>query len=273
MTKRTCAGGAGSPRFFSILGYDPGMRVLFAALGLLAALCLATDASLAQSRARIFDVELGSPVSDLPADEWVDPACGTDGGPPSIVLDGFEDFARCPVEEGTGLREIWFIYDDEWEYIARAWGDPVEIRSYSANVFYAQPIITSLMVDDAGLVQGYRVITDPRAPVEVRMEASLLYLVFKGLFSQAPWQCVDLPPEEREHPIEGQFIKASCEMVSDRLFVKLEGRHLLKPGQDVREVPRPQSQARGDFESSARLEVYSVDAVRDAPCCRASALP
>jgi len=241
--------------------------------GLIVAGGLAADTAVAQSHARVFDVELGGPVSALPADEWVDPSCGTDGGPPSIVLEGFSDFARCPVEARTGLREIWFIYDDEWEYIARAYRDPTEILSYSANVFFAQPIITSLMVDDAGLVQGYRVITDPRAPIEVRMEASLLYMIFRGQFTEAPWQCTDLPREEREHPIDGRFLKASCEMVSEKHFVAVEGRHLLKPGQDVREVPRSLTQARGDFESSARLEVYSIDAVRDAPCCRASASP
>ena len=232
-----------------------------------------TDGPLAQSRARIFDVELGSPVSALPSDEWVDPACGTNGGPPSLKLDSFENFARCPAEEETGLREIWFIYDDEWEYIARAYRDPTEIRSYSANVFYQQPIITSLLVDDGGLVQGYRVITDPRAPIDVRSEAFILYGIFKGLFNDAPWQCTDLPRDERERPIKGKFIKATCVMVSDQYFIRVEGRHLRKPGQDVRVNPRVLSLAAGDFESSTRLEVYNINAVRGAPCCPASARP
>ena len=249
------------------------MRILPAVLGCFVAVWLATDGSLAQSRARIFDVELGSPVSALPSDEWVDPACGTSGGPPSLELESFEVFARCTVEEQTGLREIWFIYDDEWEYIARAYRDPAEIRSYSENVFFQQPIITSLLVDDGGLVQGYRVITDPRAPIEVRIEAYILYGIFKGLFSDAPWQCTDLPREERERPLEGTFLKVSCEMASDQYFIKLEGRHLLKPGQDVGDVPRFLDQAAGYFESSARLDVYNVVAVKDAPCCRASARP
>ena len=249
------------------------VRILPAVLGCFVAVWLATHESLAQSRARILDVKLGTPVSALPSDEWVDPACGTNGGPPSRELESFEDFARCPVEEQTGLREIWFIYDDEWEYVARAYRDPQEIRRYSANVFYQQPIITSLLVDDGGLVQGYRVITDPRAPIEVRIEAYILYGIFKGLFSDAPWQCTDLARDERERPIEGDILKVSCEMASHQYFIKLEGRHLLKPGQDVRDVPRSFDQAAGDFESSARLDVYNVDTVKDAPCCRAYARP
>jgi hypothetical protein len=187
-----------------------------------------------------------------------------------VVLQGFEDFARCPVEQRTGLREIWFIYDDEWEYIARAHRDPIEIAQYSENTLYQQPIITSILVDDAGLVQGYRVITDPKAPNDVRRDAYLLYAIFKGQFTDAPWQCTDLPPDERERPLGGVFLKASCVMVSEHQFVRLEARRLLKPGQDLREIPRLRDQAVGDFESAVRLEVYNLAAVRDAPCCRAS---
>ena len=69
-------------------------------------------------------------------------------GTPSLRLESFADFALCRTEARTGLHEVWFIYDDEWEYIARAYGDDEEIRRFSANVLYAQPIITSLLIDD-----------------------------------------------------------------------------------------------------------------------------
>ncbi len=238
------------------------------AFALAIAFSMTAPNSLAQSRARIFDIGLGGPVSSLPADQWVEPACGTNGGPPSLRLERFEDFVRCPVEEATGLREIWFIYDDEWEYIARAYGDPAEIGRYSANVFYGQPIITSLLVDAGGLVQGYRVITDPRAPTEVRLLASALAIIFKALFKDAPWQCEDLPREEREQSVEGAFLKEDCAMLSADRLVRLQGRLLRKPGQgDFQVAPE------GYFESSTRLEVYNADAVRDAPCCQAFARP
>ena len=243
------------------------------AFALAIAFSMTAPNSLAQSRARIFDIELGGPVSSLPADQWVEPACGTNGGPPSLRLERFEDFVRCPVEEATGLREIWFIYDDEWEYIARAYADPDdeaggEIGRYSANVFYGQPIMTSLLVDAGGLVQGYRVVTDPRAPTEVRLLASALEIIFKALFQDAAWQCEDLPPEEREQSVDGAFLKEDCAMLSADRLVRLQGRLLRKPGQgDFQVAPE------GYFESSARLEVYNADAVRDAPCCQAFARP
>lgn len=246
------------------------MRLRFSALALASAIAVAMTApnALAQSRARIFGVELGSTVNALPADQWVEPACGTNGGPPSLRLERFEDFGRCPVEAATGLREIWFIYDDEWEYVARAYRDPVEIKSYSANVFYGQPIITSLLVDDGGLVQGYRVVTDPRAPTAERLTAYQLHATFKTLFNGARWRCVALAREEREDPVEGVFLKEDCVMALGERLIRLEGRHLRKAGQADFAIP-----PEGYFDSSARLEVYNLDAVRDAPCCRASAPP
>jgi hypothetical protein len=247
---------------------DKAMKLVLSAGLTVVGVLAFDDVSSAQSRARIMQVEFGTHVSELPIDEWVDPSCGTNGGPPSIELESFDEFALCPTEATTALREIWFIYDDEWEYIARAYGDPIEILSYSANMFFQQPIITSLLVDDAGLVQGYRIITDPETPNEVRREAYTLYGVFKGLFADAPWQCEDLPPSGRETPVEGSFLKTDCVMVSDERFVKLEARLLRKPGQNPREYAGFRSQTESFFESSVRLEVYSTEAVRHAPCCQ-----
>jgi hypothetical protein len=243
-----------------------------AAAGLLTALlaCLmAADPGFAQSRTRIWDVELGTPVAALPTEEFVDPSCGTNGGPPSLRLESFADFARCRAEPTTGLHEVWFIYDNEWEYIARAQRDDAAIATYSANTFYAQPIVTSYLVDDAGVVEGFRVFTDPRAPDDVRLHAYVLGGIFKTFFSTAAWTCSDLPAENGERPLEGLLLKQSCFSLDGDRLLKVETRHRYKPGQDLGVVPRDIIQAEGDFESSASLEVYRVDAVRGAPCCQA----
>jgi hypothetical protein len=237
-------------------------------LGIASLLFLAPQPALAQSTARIFNVELGIPVNELPSDQWVNPACGTNGGPPSIELERFEDYERCPVEPETGLREVWFIYDNEWEYIARAYRDPVEIARFSANVFYGQPIITSLMIDEEGLVQGYRVITDPKAPDEVRLEAYSLFGIFKSMYGGGSWQCEDLPPAERESPVEGVFVKSRCIMASERQFVRIEAHLLRKPGQDYY-----LNRLQGYFEAFTRLEVYGAGAVSGQICCPASPPP
>src|SRR5260370_37511415 len=69
-------------------------------------------------RLEIWDLQLGAQADQLP-DEFVDYACGTNGGPPAAPLNGFAEFRRCRAEP-SGLREVYFRYDDELEYLAKA---------------------------------------------------------------------------------------------------------------------------------------------------------
>src|SRR5689334_10244171 len=76
-------------------------RALLSAALTAAGLALAAGPVAAQQPApKIWDVKLGTPVAGLPLAEFVDPACGTNGGPPSRVLKSFADFALCPAEKG-----------------------------------------------------------------------------------------------------------------------------------------------------------------------------
>jgi hypothetical protein len=62
----------------------------------LAAWLAASPARTQELATKIWDIKLGTPVAALPLDQFVDPACGTNGGPPSRVLARFADFALCP---------------------------------------------------------------------------------------------------------------------------------------------------------------------------------
>ncbi len=71
-------------------------------------------------RATVWNLQLGRPISAQPsAGEFRAFACGSNGGPPRQQLSGWSDLGRCRTE-ATGLREVYFEYDDEYEYIARA---------------------------------------------------------------------------------------------------------------------------------------------------------
>jgi hypothetical protein len=202
---------------------------------------------------RIWDVTPGTPVGELPEEEFVDPACGTNGGPPGLRIASFEDFARCR-PEASGLREIWFRYDDEMEYVARARRSEIMVRQYQANALAGQPIITSLLIDDAGLVQGYRVVNDPRAEARNRIAAFGLADIFKGM-AMAGLECIDLPPAEGERPIDDLLVKENCEAKSGGLVTRVEARRYYKPGQFAVD-PNDNRLTENLFESSARLEVY-----------------
>ena len=86
-----------------------------------------------------------------------------------------------PGEKSTGLREIWFRYDDEMEYVGRARRSDILIRQYQANSLAGQPIITSLLIDDTGRVQGYRIVNDPRVEGRTRIAAYGIADLFKGM--------------------------------------------------------------------------------------------
>ena len=203
---------------------------------------------------KIWDIQLGIPVSALPLKDFVDPACGTNGGPPARILKGFEEFAVCPVEQSTGLREVWFRYDDEMEYVARARRSGALIQQYQANSLAGQPIITSLLIDDAGLVQGYRIVNDPRVEGGTRIAAFGIADLFKGMAGMG-MPCTDLPPAEGERPIDDIFVKEICELKTDDKVTRVESRRYYKPGQFAVD-PNENRLTENLFESSARLEVY-----------------
>jgi hypothetical protein len=223
-----------------------------AAIGFLA---LASAMAQAQTPApKIWDLKLGMPVSELPLNDFVDPACGTNGGPPARVLKSFADFALCPRERTTGLHEVWFRYDDEMEYVARARRSDIMIRQYQANSLAGQPIITSLLIDDAGLVQGYRVVNDPRAEGDTRLNAFGLADLFKGIAGLG-LACTDLPPAEGERSIDDVFVKEICEKIEGGKVFRIEARHYYKAGQYAVD-PNENRLTENEFESSARIEVY-----------------
>jgi hypothetical protein len=230
-------------------------------LTLAAIIALGAGGALAQELAtKIWDIKLGTPVAQLPLDQFVDPACGTNGGPPSRVLKSFADFALCPLDKATGLHEVWFRYDDEMEYIARARRSEVMIRLYQANVLGGQPIITSLLIDSAGLVQGYRIVNDPRAAGSLREEAYGLADMFKGMVDPG-LDCTDLPPAPGERPIDDFFVKQTCEAKAGGQVTRIEARRYYKPGQYLVD-PNDNRITENEFESSARLEVFRPPAER-----------
>jgi hypothetical protein len=206
------------------------------------------------SAPKIWDIKLGTPIAALPLDHFVDPACGTNGGPPARVLARFADFSQCAIERSTGLREVWFRYDDEMEYVARARRSEVMIKQYRANSLAGQPIVTSLLIDADGHVQGYRIVNDPRVESQTRIAAFGIADVLKGVAGLG-LNCTDLPLADGERPIEDWYIKQICEKAVNGLVTKVEARRYYKPGQFAVD-PNDNRLTENQFESSARLEVY-----------------
>jgi hypothetical protein len=204
-------------------------------------------------RLEIWDIAFGARVEQLP-DEFVDHACGTNGGPPSAPLGGFADFRRCRAEP-SGLREVYFRYDDELEYWAKANNIADQMEQFSGTKAYGYPIIASVLIDSAGVVAGIRMVSDPRDTSQNRDEAYFLRNFLTARFGRDSWRCEDLPLDNGETSVDGVFVKQSCRKEIDALTsATLNTRYLRKAGQS-RFDPRTGRETAGQYESTVRFEL------------------
>jgi hypothetical protein len=205
----------------------------------------------------IWAVPLGQPVTDVPDNVAAIIACGTNGGPMSMELKSFADWAQCP-PEASGLHEVAFTYDDEKDYIARAL--ELEYRALAGGTsMYAHPVIVSILVDDQGISQGIRVVTDDRASDADRHLAVVLSKNLQARFS--PWRlnCQDIPMKEGEQRVGDAFIHQICRGTNpdgSGQSLLIEGSYLRKKGQEGLSIDTQQVN-KGYYESKTRMELVN----------------
>lgn len=207
--------------------------------------------ALAQTSPKLWDIPLGTPITAL-GPEFVEPACGTNGGPAGAVLESFADFAHC-ASDASGLHEVWFRYDDVLEYMALAYRNPVAAMQHRRTAVNGLPAIMSLLADDTGAIRGYRIFTDPRAAERERYDAHVVAATFRALFG-TDWTCTDLPRLPGEEPIEGTSVKERCTVETDTKAAAVETHFYLKAGQQLVD-PVTGKDSINAFASSAQLEV------------------
>ena len=246
----------------------------FTLSGALALLLLAyagtAEAADGLRRTTVWDLKLGAPIAAQPAaDEFRAFACGSNGGPPHRKLAGWAEYARC-APEPDGLREVYFEYDDELEYIARARDIESEVTRWAGTTESAFPVIASALFDARGLLAGIRLVTDARpdhrndiieANLSKRDEAYLFGAVMAARFGiEAGRDCISLPPAEGESAVGPRFIKQQCEKsdATNHRRIALKASLYRKPGQSGTNPRAPNELTRGQFESAARVEIYWV---------------
>jgi hypothetical protein len=240
-------------------GLSGGLFAVFAAAAILIGAPGMPSAQIGGERPvrhEVWDVPLGAKIADLP-DDYVDYACGNNGGPPSTPLRGWNDFKRCRADP-NGLHEVYFRYDDEIEYWAKANNLTAQMEQYIGTKTYGFPITVSALIADDGVVRGIRIVTDPRDPTGDRDEAYLLRNFLNARFGREGWQCEDLAPENGETPVTGIFIKQRCEKGLDGgIHGLLVTRHLRKPGQNQYD-PHSGKETTNQFESLVRFELTKM---------------
>jgi hypothetical protein len=208
------------------------------------------------TRLNVWDVRIGEAASAIP-DGFINYACGTNGGPPSVPLANFTEFRKCRAD-ANGLHEVYFEYDDELEYWARALDLNAEIRMYAVTTAYEFPVVASVLFDEAGLTKGERLVTDPRQQLSRdRNEFWVLADFIRHRFGDDGWECKDVPPEEGERAVGSFFIKNHCVKTANGLHLVLEQRYFRKKGQQSVDPETGKSRPE-DYESATRFEMYDA---------------
>lgn len=195
-------------------------------LVLAAALLMAAPASAGDT---VWDLKLGEPVAAQP-DGFIDYACGGNGGPPTIALSGFADFATCAAEP-TGWHEVYFRYDDEADSLREAWQRWPLARLEGTRVYGFRAMLSALF-DETGTLVGLRILADPRGvPGGERNDQWRLAAVLQQHFSDATWTCEDAELRPRETMAASFFVKRTCTGASDGRELALAQNYFHKAGQ------------------------------------------
>lgn len=212
----------------------------------------------------VWDLTIGDHAVDLPTEQFINFACGTNGGPPSLPLTGWTDFARCPAEAGTGLHEVFFRYDNEIELWAKAHDLLTQAATYQYTSVYSIPVIASALFDDNGFMVMLRLVTDPAVEVEIRERAITLGGFLTARFGVDGWSCADLPRLPGEEPHSGRYEKRECRLTTaDGFDIYMLTEHFNRPGQ-LAINPVDNTATEGQFWSSTRLEMRLTNGIEDA---------
>ncbi|HEX6113864.1 MAG TPA: hypothetical protein VFZ10_16285 [Geminicoccaceae bacterium] len=183
-------------------------------------------------------LRVGMTVAELPSEGYVDLACGGEGGAPGPALASWAEFARCR-PDAAGLHEVTFAYA---ESPLAELGDRWEGTKVAGH-----PVIPSLLIDETGVVQGIRVVTDPEARMYLKKKAFLLGIRVMGRYGRDGWTCTEAGPGAGRTPVGGMFIDRHCEKVFHDRRLVLET--------DLYRTAEQQGQ---EFTGSTRLEIFRI---------------
>jgi hypothetical protein len=185
------------------------------------------------------DLKVGMSVENLPAHGYIGFACGSDGGKAGTPLEGWQDYARCPAGP-SGWHEVTFEYDEE----ANPWAEVSD--RFEGTTVAGHPIVPSLLIDDQGIVQGIRIVTDPAARMYLKKKAFLLYIRVMGRYGRDGWECVENEPSDGRTPVGGMYIDRRCEKT-------FHGRRLIMDT----DLYRTADQSGQEFTGATRLEILN----------------
>ena len=215
-------------------------RLLGTGLAVCAGALAATWASAAEDPlgGDLRDLRVGMRVAELPTVGYVGLACGGDGGAPGAALASWAAFERCP-PDAAGLREVTFAY---------AASPLAELgERWEGTKVAGHPVIPSLLIDEGGVVQGIRIVTDPDTRMYLKKKAFLLGVRVMGRYGRDGWTCTEAEPGAGRSPVGGLFIDRRCEKTFHDRRLILET-----------DLYRTADQEGREFTGATRLEILKI---------------
>jgi hypothetical protein len=162
------------------------------------------------------NIRLGMPATDLVDAGYADLACATDTQKSLTTWQGWRD---CPADP-SGFHAIKFGYDPA--------------TSREGTIVAGHPAILTLLVDDAGIVSGLRIETDPKARLYIRKKAFLFGTQAKSRYGLDGWSCTEAQPDAGEQPVGGVFVRERCSKTVQNRSIVVERSLFRKPEQDIK---------------------------------------
>jgi hypothetical protein len=162
------------------------------------------------------DIHLGMSATDLPDAGYVNFACATD---PQKTLPAWTGWRDCPADP-SGSHAIKFGYDPA--------------TSREGTIVAGHPVILTLLIDDAGIVSGLRIETDPKARLYIRKKAFLFGIQAKSRYGLDGWSCTEAQPDAGEQPVGGVFVRERCSKTIHNRSIVVERNLFRKPEQDIK---------------------------------------
>ena len=166
------------------------------------------------------EFRVGMTVRELPAHGYLDFTCD---GASGHSLTGWDGYASCPAD-AHGLHDVDFKYDDAYNPRARL------NSALGGTKVAGHPVVLTLMIDNAGVVQGLRIATDPHVPPYLHKKAFLFRDQVRQQFGSDGWTCTTGHPTGDEEPIADIFIKQHCEKVTPTRHLYLDTSLYQHPG-------------------------------------------
>jgi len=184
---------------------------------------------------------------------------GTNGGPPSIPLNGWRDFRAA----AGPMRRVCAKSISAMTTSSNIGPRPTTSRPRSRNIPAPKCTISrwylSARFDESGVLAGLRMVSDPRDTSRDRDEAYLLRTFLTARFGRDGWECVDLPLRRRRDAGGTNLHQATAAARRSRgaAVADIETHFFRKKGQSQID-PQSGRMTEGQFESLVRFELTLV---------------